>query len=267
MSGNSDVSRAFYDDFLEGRMVEYRLSRNRRIERAAATVLGHVRGGSRVLEIGCGIGLVTERLARRAARVWACDLSPRNVEFARRTVGGRNVEFFVCDVLEQFDRLRNRLDGPVDTIVMVDVLEHLPADRQDVLFERLGTLLAPEATIVLTFPAAEYQRHLYAEEPDKLQPVDEIIDAARVEALAARAGARLVRFEKLDVWLTTQYAHCVLQRGGALEPVVPGPLERVRGRLGNAFLRRLVWPLRRRRFRRVLEDISTSFPADHDGSR
>ena len=62
----------------------------------AAIVRGGLTNGSRVLEVGCGTGKLTEFLAARELNVEAVDPGPRMIEQAKRRVGGRgDVRFHV----------------------------------------------------------------------------------------------------------------------------------------------------------------------------
>jgi ubiquinone/menaquinone biosynthesis C-methylase UbiE len=54
----------------------------------AACMIAGLSRGSRVLEIGCGTGKLTEALARRSLHVEAVDPGTRMVDVARRRVGG-----------------------------------------------------------------------------------------------------------------------------------------------------------------------------------
>ena len=56
----------------------------------AAVARGRLVAGSRVLEVGCGTGKLTELLAARELIVDAVDPGPRMVEQAKRRVGGNN---------------------------------------------------------------------------------------------------------------------------------------------------------------------------------
>lgn len=90
--------------------------------------------GSRVLEIGCGTGLFTERFARSGADLVAVDLSPELIELARaRNLPGnvRLIEksFEDCDV-----------DGPFDAVIGSSVLHHLDLERT---WDKIYSLLRP----------------------------------------------------------------------------------------------------------------------------
>jgi SAM-dependent methyltransferase len=82
-------------------------------------LLGDRRYG-RVLEIGCGAGAFTRRVAALADRVLALDVAPSAIERARQDVSP-NVEFRVGDVME-LDPVR---EGPWDLVVMSETIYYL----------------------------------------------------------------------------------------------------------------------------------------------
>src|SRR6266508_3990719 len=96
--------------------------------------------GSRVLEVGCGLGDLLASL--EASRAVGIDASTRMVELARARHPGLDLR--VCDV--EADLLP---DGPFDYIVLSDVVGHLE-DVQQAL-EALRPLLAPDGRIVVTY--------------------------------------------------------------------------------------------------------------------
>ncbi len=74
----------------------------------------------RVLEIGCGTGQLTRRLAARAEQVTAIDLSPKMIERAR-AAGGDNIDYRVADAVAwPFP------DREMDCAVSLATLHHLP---------------------------------------------------------------------------------------------------------------------------------------------
>ena len=73
----------------------------------------------RVLEIGCGTGLFTERLASVADHVLAVDVAPNAIERARaRGLPPERVEFRVANVME----MDVAAEGPWDLVVMSETI-------------------------------------------------------------------------------------------------------------------------------------------------
>ncbi|ESQ73735.1 class I SAM-dependent methyltransferase [Asticcacaulis sp. AC402] len=92
--------------------------------------------GLDVLEIGCGTGRHTLRLAAQGNRVTALDLSPGMLDVARsKLVGFDTVRLFEADILLGGDW------GRFDVVLTALVLEHI-ADL-DVFFHRVATALKP----------------------------------------------------------------------------------------------------------------------------
>src|SRR5688572_15445430 len=85
-----------------------------------AAVLAKVPVCDSILEVGCGAGALARRLARRAKRVLAIDLSPEMIRVARSHEDG-DVEYRVADVMQA------EL-GTHDVVVSVDALHHLPLE-------------------------------------------------------------------------------------------------------------------------------------------
>jgi SAM-dependent methyltransferase len=71
--------------------------------------------GARVLDLGCGPGLYTTRLAATGATVTGIDLSPRSIRHARETAdrGGVQVTHLVGDYLEALP------PGPFDLVTLI----------------------------------------------------------------------------------------------------------------------------------------------------
>jgi SAM-dependent methyltransferase len=94
------------------------------------------------LEVGCGGGAFTRRLAARAGEVLGLDLSPRMIETARaRCAGLANVRLEVADV-NAFDLGAARWDA----IASIATLHHLPAPET---FARLRDALRPGGVLLV----------------------------------------------------------------------------------------------------------------------
>jgi trans-aconitate 2-methyltransferase len=248
--------RDYYDEFRDQRMVAYRSEGNLRIDRAAERIVPYVGPDSRVLEIGCGIGIVTERIAKqvRTGQIWACDISPKNIEYAARTVRSRHIDFFIGDVLADYAAIVDRVGGAVDIVALVDVLEHLPLSTHDQLFTNLRVLMGPNAFLILTYPSPQYQRYLRDCEPQELQIIDEVVELEHLLKVATTAGFSLRHFSLEDVWRRNQYVHCVFQTSATVERLVraaPTGIRRMLQRVRSVANRRLLRPVRQRSSRSV----------------
>lgn len=92
------------------------------IEPVTLALLGDVEG-KRVLDLGCGTGVLARRLAQSGAHVVGADGSEPFLERARRRPGGAEVEWAVVDALDE--KALGAL-GVFDAVVCTMVLMDLP---------------------------------------------------------------------------------------------------------------------------------------------
>ncbi len=101
------------------------------------------------LDLGCGLGLLSQKLAGRADNVLGIDIAPAAIEHARRRAGALdNVAFQAGDILN----LPASLDGRFDLVVVADVLYYLSPMDTGVLEKvvaRIADLLTPNGTCLL----------------------------------------------------------------------------------------------------------------------
>ena len=82
--------------------------------------VGDITGGKKVLEIGCGTGEFTKRIASSGAIITAIDISPDLLEIAREMAPNVNVSFQVQNVGKlDFE------DGSFDVVIGSSILHHL----------------------------------------------------------------------------------------------------------------------------------------------
>lgn len=208
---SAEEVREFYQSDM-ARRVRARTHGNLRIDRASDFLLTRVKQDSRILDMGCGIGIASERMAKKADKghVFALDISPAHIDYCTRTIDLPNITFALVDVLEEFDKALDLIQEPVDMITMVDVIEHLPLERSRAFFKKLPELLQPNGRILLTYPSPEYQRYLYETPNERLQAVDLVLELEDILELADLADCRLRSFAYVDVWRQNQFVHCEL---------------------------------------------------------
>ena len=119
----------------------------------------------RVLEFGCGTGLVTRHLCATGATVTAVDRSPAMLAAPRRRAAAAT---FVTD-----DVLGSALDGPFDRVVLSFVLHELDPIRRRTLLQRAAALLSPTGWIAIlewARPAGAVQRRVWTLVVQAIEP-------------------------------------------------------------------------------------------------
>ena len=100
--------------------------------------------GRRVLDVGCGGGLLAEGMAGRGARVTGIDLSPTALEVARLHAleSGVTVEYRKVAA----EDLRDAESGAFDLVTCLEMLEHVPDPVRTV--QSLAQLVRPGGHII-----------------------------------------------------------------------------------------------------------------------
>lgn len=95
--------------------------------------------GARVLDVGCGAGLLSEALAQRGAQVTAIDLAPELIKVARlhRLETGVEVDYR----LQSVESLAAEEPGTFDAVTCMEMLEHVP--DPGAVIAACATLLKP----------------------------------------------------------------------------------------------------------------------------
>ena len=103
-------------------------------------------GGKRVLDLGCGPGLMASRLARLGAVATGVDFSPGSIEWARKAAEKEHlpVRYICADYLEE------ELAGGFDLIIMImcDFCALSPVQRK-ALVRKFNNLLNPGGAVLL----------------------------------------------------------------------------------------------------------------------
>jgi ubiquinone/menaquinone biosynthesis C-methylase UbiE len=249
-----DVS-AFYDEFTTRTMARYRIVGNARLDAAIELIQPYVKPGAVVADVGCGIGIVAEAIARheRTAKIIGLDLSPNNIRYAQETVREPNVRFLASSVTAQFDALAQAAGGPVDLVCMIDVIEHIPEGERAQVFADMTRIAAGDAVFVLTYPSPEFQRYRTEHDPEILQIIDNVIEFDDLYREFRAAGWHLESMRYQGIWYESEYVYLVLRRKvpDDFGRIVPHPLRSLPGKLKTKALR----PYRRWKYERVAKRV------------
>jgi SAM-dependent methyltransferase len=136
-----DANAAYWDEHMEAGRTWQRTLIQPTVER-----LLMLRPGERVLEIACGNGEFSRRMAELGARVLATDFSERMLERARARRG--DVEYRLVDATDESSLAALESDGPFDAVVcnmaLMDISDLEP------LAQTLPFLLAEDGRFVFS---------------------------------------------------------------------------------------------------------------------
>ncbi|HEY5850942.1 MAG TPA: bifunctional 2-polyprenyl-6-hydroxyphenol methylase/3-demethylubiquinol 3-O-methyltransferase UbiG [Lysobacter sp.] len=102
--------------------------------------------GARVLDVGCGAGLLSEAMAGEGAQVTALDLAPELVKVAR--LHGLESGVKVDYRLQSVESLAEEMPGQFDAITCMEMLEHVPDPGS--IIRACTTLLRPGGRLFLS---------------------------------------------------------------------------------------------------------------------
>jgi SAM-dependent methyltransferase len=155
--------------------------------------------GLRILDIGCGTGVMSRHLTRFGS-VTGVDFSRPAIELARELVAG--AQFHAGSLSDV------RIDGGFDLVTLFDVLEHVPVAERDAFLADVRSHLRPTGRILASTPHPSYTHWLRRHRPELLQVVDEPVDLADV--LVTPLGLELVYYRAFDIDAERQYQAFVL---------------------------------------------------------
>lgn len=100
--------------------------------------------GKSALDVGCGLGQFSERLAQRGANVLACDLGPNLVERTKARVGCQGAVADAMYLANQFGENR------FDLVVSSECIEHTPSPTE--ALKQMAAVLKPGGYMAVSTP-------------------------------------------------------------------------------------------------------------------
>lgn len=189
---NQQEIKSFYDGFLAKLTVEN--IRHQRVYHSLDTL-----PKGKVLDLGCGAGLTSKRLAEGGRDVVAVDFSSVAIDYAKKYNCNARIKYICADIMEFM------VAEKFDAICMVDVLEHLPNPWG--LTSLIKNASDSETVIYLNIPYSKTIEYLKYKHPGVLQPVDNPDDIENT--LAMFEGIDFVPFKMELYWMQyVEYFFC-----------------------------------------------------------
>lgn len=188
--------------FIEGGYQHHALLHGHRTQRAwhhlklrTAMELASLKEGARILDAGCGSGVLTQYLPSFATSYTGIDANSDAVEFATHTYGRPGVCFRQL-LVDETDRLREK---DFDRIFFLEIIEHITQAQGIASLEHFHRLLVPGGQCIIStpnrkslWPAIEWTLDLLKRVPAlKGEQHEHIYSIDELRAAAKSAGFKI----------------------------------------------------------------------------
>jgi SAM-dependent methyltransferase len=150
------------------------------------------------LDFGCGVGRLTQPLARRFDRVLGVDISPTMVQVARRlSAEGTPAEFVQNDAPD----LRFLSDDSMSLVFTHITLQHVPPEAAVLYLREFLRVVKPSGALIFQLPSHLSERYLPADDQGEVVPPD-----ARLATITATVPDQLHIGEQTPLTVTVRNA-------------------------------------------------------------
>lgn len=147
-------------------------------------------GMARVLEVGCADAFATRIVAQEVGSITAVDFDPVFIDDVKARMDPR----WPIDA-RVHDMLQGPVDGVFDAAYAVDVLEHIPADKESLFLGNVVSSLTESGVLIVGIPSLQSQA--YASPPSKAGHVN-CKDAPGLRATMSRHFRNVFIFSMND---------------------------------------------------------------------
>ena len=198
----------FYDEYVQRQI---KTGANERLISLYKRLLnGGLNADSKVLELGCGVGIFTKLLAKKVKNgiIEAVDLSEKSVAVAKNELKDRNnIHFDVADVVKYQPK-----NSDFDMITLMDVIEHIPLEHHAELFANLAKIATEKTNILINIPNPQYIGYARINHPESLQVIDQEVELFTLMQHLEQSGLELIYFEKYGIWEQDDYHFMVIRK-------------------------------------------------------
>lgn len=198
----------YYDDYVSRqKQVGVNLRHHSIIEKLKYAGL---KSHHQVLEIGCGIGTFTSLLVEevKEGSIVSMDISGKSIEEAKLVFGKyAQLELIHADVVEY-----NFKDITFDVVVLPDVLEHIPIEFHNKLFEKISKVLSPSGFVFIHIPNPYFLEWCHQYNPEMLQIIDQPITTDLLVRNTYPHGLYIHELKTYSIWVVEgDYQYIVLK--------------------------------------------------------
>ncbi len=197
---NNQEIAEFYDEFSERQL---KIGANERLISLYNRLLKlGLKNDSRILELGCGVGIFTKLLSKKIKNgaIEAVDLSEKSTEIAAKNLQKKAVNFVAADIVHYIPETKS-----LDFITLLDVIEHIPLELHSALFSNLAKICDQKTQLVINFPNPRYLEFVQKNNPKDLQIIDQSIELRDLVAILDNAGLEIIFYEKYNIWEVEDY--------------------------------------------------------------
>ncbi|MEN2282342.1 class I SAM-dependent methyltransferase [Algoriphagus sp. SE2] len=218
MQEPKDKIVSYYDQFAEKQ--EKTGINSRHLSILDKVMAAGLKPNHRVLEVGCGIGTVSSLLAGQVknGEVLAVDISPESIEKAKLIWKSySNLKFEVSDMSDF-----HKENQTFDFFIFPDVLEHIPVDQHQRLFQNIQEHSHQDSVIFIHIPAPRYLQWMIENEPEKLQVIDQPLDSGDLIKSITSSRFYLEKMETYPVFFEEKdYQYFVFRSQKPLDKSTP----------------------------------------------
>lgn len=162
-----------------------------------------------VLEIGCGIGLLTYLLSLKIkkGKIEAIDISPKSIAFAQKHLTNPNLTLTSGNILDY-----KTINTNFDYILLFDVLEHIPIESHSILFKKISDTMLDHSKLLINIPNPEYIRYDQINNPGVLQEIDQPLTLDHIISALTEASLIIEYFETYSIWVKNDYQFFIITR-------------------------------------------------------
>lgn len=191
----------FYDKYTERQQIMWHNERHYFLLEKLKEI--GLKSDSVILEIGCGIGTMTNLIAPyvKKGKIIASDISAKSIELAIvNNKRFKNIEFITANSIDfTFPTLS------YDFIVLFDVLEHIQNEFRDEFIKNIASVMQEKTKLLINVPAPHAHIHAIKNFPDQMQIVEIPVWINELIPILQNHKLELKSFFTYDMWQNDEY--------------------------------------------------------------